>query len=176
VAKILIDAGCPEDGVVAGILHDTVEDTPVSLDEIRHTFGETVARIVEGASEPDKSKPWEERKAHTIEFLKTASEAALLVSCADKIENLEAIREDRERVGEKVWARFRRGRDCRSSSASGRRLRRCSAEAVSRPLLFSDLQQDDGRNDEDDADNLPGPHDLVEKQEGDHGGGDGLQG
>jgi hypothetical protein len=35
----------------------------------------------------------------------------LLVSCADKIENLEAIREDRERVGEEVWARFRRGRD-----------------------------------------------------------------
>ena len=111
VAKILIDAGCPEDDVVAGILHDTVEDTPVSLDEIRHTFGETVARIVEGASEPDKSKPWEKRKAHTIENLKTASEAVLLVSCADKIENLEAIREDRERVGEEVWARFRRGRD-----------------------------------------------------------------
>jgi (p)ppGpp synthase/HD superfamily hydrolase len=111
VAKILIDAGCPEDVVVAGILHDTVEDTPLSLDEIRHTFGEAVARIVEGASEPDKSKPWEERKAHTIEFLKTAPEAVLLVSCADKIENLQAIREDRERVGEEVWARFRRGRD-----------------------------------------------------------------
>ena len=88
VAKILIDAGCPEDVVVAGILHDTVEDTPLSLDEIRHAFGTAVARIVEGASEPDKSKPWEERKAHTIESLKTASEAVLLVSCADKIENL----------------------------------------------------------------------------------------
>jgi (p)ppGpp synthase/HD superfamily hydrolase len=111
VAKILIDAGCPEDVVVAGILHDTVEDTPVSLDEIRHTFGEAVARIVEGATEPDKSKPWEERKAHTIAFLKTAPEAVLLVSCGDKIENLQAIREDRERVGEEVWARFRRGRD-----------------------------------------------------------------
>jgi (p)ppGpp synthase/HD superfamily hydrolase len=111
VAKILIDAGCPEDVVVAGILHDTVEDTPLSLDEIRHTFGEVVARIVEGASEPDKSKPWEARKAHTIEFLRMASEAVLLVSCADKIENLEAIRDDRERVGEEVWIRFRRGRD-----------------------------------------------------------------
>ena len=111
VAKILIDAGCPEDVVVVGILHDTVEDTPVSLDEIRHGFGEAVARIVEGASEPDKSKPWEERKTHTIEFLRTASEAVLLVSCADKIENLQAIREDRERVGEEVWTRFRRGRN-----------------------------------------------------------------
>jgi len=110
-AKILIDAGCPEDVVVAGILHDTVEDTPVSLDEIRHGFGTAVARIVEGASEPDKSKPWEERKAHTIESLKTAPEGVLLVSCADKIENLVAIREDRKRFGEEVWSRFRRGRN-----------------------------------------------------------------
>jgi (p)ppGpp synthase/HD superfamily hydrolase len=111
VSRILIDAGCPEDVVVAGILHDTVEDTPVSLDEIRHRFGGAVARIVAGASEPDKSKPWEERKAHTIESLMTVPEEVLLVSCADKIENLEAIREDRERVGEEVWGRFRRGRD-----------------------------------------------------------------
>jgi len=111
VAKILIDAGCPEDVVVAGILHDTVEDTPVSLDEIRHGFGDAVARIVEGASEPDKSKPWEERKAHTIESLKTAPEGVLLVSCADKIENLDAIREDREQLGEAIWGRFKRGRD-----------------------------------------------------------------
>ena len=111
VAKILIDAGCPEDVVVAGILHDTVEDTPVSLDEIRHRFGGAVARIVEGASEPDKSKPWEERKAHTVEFLMTAPEEVLLVSCADKIENLEAIREDSEQIGEEVWGRFRRGRE-----------------------------------------------------------------
>jgi (p)ppGpp synthase/HD superfamily hydrolase len=111
VAKILIDACCPEDVVVAGILHDTVEDAPVSLDEIRRRFGEAVARIVEGASEPDKSKSWEQRKAHTIRFLETAPEEVLLVSCADKIDNLEAIGEDKGRVGEEVWARFKRDRD-----------------------------------------------------------------
>jgi (p)ppGpp synthase/HD superfamily hydrolase len=111
VAKILIDARCAEAVAVAGILHDTVEDTPASLDDIRRRFGEAVARIVEGASEPDKSKSWEQRKTHTIRFLKTAPEDVLLVSCADKIENLEAIRKDRERVGEEVWARFKRGRD-----------------------------------------------------------------
>jgi len=111
VAKILIDARCADEVAVAAILHDTVEDTPASLDDIRQRFGEIVARIVEGASEPDKSKPWEQRKTHTIRFLKTAPEDVLLVSCADKIENLEAIRTDRERVGEEVWARFKRGRD-----------------------------------------------------------------
>jgi (p)ppGpp synthase/HD superfamily hydrolase len=111
VAKILIDACCPDDVVVAGILHDTVEDTPVSLDEIRRRFGEAVARIVEGASEPEKSKSWEQRKTRTIRFLETAPEDVLFASCADKIDNLEAIREDEGRVGEEVWARFRRGRD-----------------------------------------------------------------
>ncbi len=110
-AKILIETGCPEDVVAAAVLHDTVEDTPASLEDIRRRFGETVARIVEGASEPDKEKPWEQRKEHTIEFLRSAPEAVLLVSCADKIENLEAIREDLGRVGEELWSRFRRGRD-----------------------------------------------------------------
>ena len=109
--KSSLDAHCAEEVAVAGILHDTVEDTPASIDDIRRGFGEIVAGIVEGASEPDKSKSWEQRKTHTIRFLKTAPEEVLLVSCADKIENLEAIRKDGARVGEEVWARFKRGRD-----------------------------------------------------------------
>jgi (p)ppGpp synthase/HD superfamily hydrolase len=111
VAKILIEACCAEEVIVAGILHDTVEDTSVSLGEIHLKFGEAVARIVEGATEPDKSRPWEERKTHIIESLKSATEGVLLVTCADKIENLEAIRGDWGRVGEGVWDRFKRGRD-----------------------------------------------------------------
>ena len=72
VAKILIEYDCAEEIIVAGLLHDTVEDTSVTLEDIRNSFGETVASLVDAASEPDKSDTWENRKKHTIEYLKTA--------------------------------------------------------------------------------------------------------
>ena len=51
------------------------------------------------------------REGHTIRFLKTAPEEVLLVSCADKIENLEAIRKDGGASRGGTLARFKRGRD-----------------------------------------------------------------
>ncbi|MBW2017581.1 MAG: bifunctional (p)ppGpp synthetase/guanosine-3',5'-bis(diphosphate) 3'-pyrophosphohydrolase [Deltaproteobacteria bacterium] len=111
VALLLCRAGCDEEMIAAGILHDTVEDTRVTLDEIRKTFGNRVGDIVEGCSEPEKSRPWEERKAHTIRFLKDAPLDIKIVSCADKLHNLRSIAADRRRVGESVWDRFNRGRE-----------------------------------------------------------------
>ena len=95
--------------VVAGILHDTVEDTSLTLDYIREKFGSGVAQIVQGCSEPDKSLPWEQRKQHTVEFLKTASLEVRAVTCADKLHNLLTIIADYELVGDNVWDRFSRG-------------------------------------------------------------------
>lgn len=108
VAKILIENDCPEEIVVAGILHDTVEDTPVTIEDIRQAFGEKVAQLVQAASEPDKSDTWENRKRHTIESLKTVPMDVLLVSLADKLDNIKAIREDYEKLGESLWPRFNR--------------------------------------------------------------------
>ncbi len=48
VAKILIEHGCSEEIVVAGILHDTVEDTAITLEDIRRSFGERVDHLVQG--------------------------------------------------------------------------------------------------------------------------------
>ncbi len=110
VARILSDAGCSEEMVVAGILHDTVEDTSLTLDYIREKFGSGVAQIVQGCSEPDKSLPWEQRKQHTVEFLKTASLEVRAVTCADKLHNLLTIIADYEIVGDNVWDRFSRGK------------------------------------------------------------------
>ena len=100
VAKILIEYDCAEEIIVAGLLHDTVEDTSVTLEDIRKSFGEKVASLVEAASEPDKSDTWENRKRHTIEYLKTAPMDVLLLSCADKLDNIRSIKEDYERFGE----------------------------------------------------------------------------
>ena len=110
VGIILAKAGCPDEIIVAGILHDTVEDTAVTLDNIREEFGKNIASIVEGCSEPDKSLPWEERKAHTLDFLKTAPLAVRLVACADKLHNIRSIAAGHEKVGDQVWECFRRGR------------------------------------------------------------------
>jgi (p)ppGpp synthase/HD superfamily hydrolase len=108
VARTLIEAGCEEDVVVAGLLHDTVEDTPVTLADIRTQFGEAVAQLVEAASEPDKSDTWENRKRHTIESLEKAPEEVHFLVCADKLDSILTIRNDYERMGESVWKRFNR--------------------------------------------------------------------
>ena len=114
VMKILLDSGCEEEVVTAGILHDSVEDTSVTIEDIEIKFGRRVASIVHGASEPDhlkkledKQASWKERKQHTIDFiLHEATNEQLLVICADKLDNVNAIREDWNSIGDKIWERF----------------------------------------------------------------------
>jgi len=111
VSKILIEAGCSDDVVVAGLLHDTVEDSSTSIDDIRRDFGEEVARLVEGASEPNKSDPWENRKRHTIDLLETAPMDAVYVSLADKLANIRDICADYEKLGDDIFLRFNRPKE-----------------------------------------------------------------
>jgi len=111
VGLLLLDAGCSTEVVVAGILHDVIEDTPVTLAGLRRDFGATVAELVAQCSEPDKSLPWEKRKQHTITFLATAPAPVKLVVAADKLHNLRSIALEQDRLGEAVWQRFNRGRE-----------------------------------------------------------------
>ena len=67
VAEILIEYGADNNVIAAGLLHDVWEDTKYSLEDIKENFGEDITHLVECASEPDKSKSWEERKQHTID-------------------------------------------------------------------------------------------------------------
>jgi (p)ppGpp synthase/HD superfamily hydrolase len=114
VMKILCEIGCDKEVITACILHDVVEDTSVSIEEVERIFGKRVATIVEGVSEPDPIRngpngkgPWKLRKQHTIEFItKEATLEQLLVSCADKVDNTESIRQDFILNGEKLWERF----------------------------------------------------------------------
>ncbi len=105
VGLLLMEAGCTEAVIIAGILHDTVEDTPLTLDFIRDEFGEQVAAIVAGCSE-NKSLRWRARKTERIEALKTASMEVCLVTCADKLHNLRTIISEYEQIGDTVWERF----------------------------------------------------------------------
>ncbi|HPZ09076.1 MAG TPA: HD domain-containing protein [Candidatus Eremiobacteraeota bacterium] len=111
VGKILIDCDCTNEVVVAGFLHDTVEDTPVTIEDIKKAFGEYVAFIVKSVSEPDKSDTWENRKKHTIEISKTAPLEVLLVEIADKLDNIKGLREACITDSMSVWNRFKRGKE-----------------------------------------------------------------
>ncbi len=112
VGMILQGMGCDETIVSAGLLHDTVEDTKVTLDEIRDNFGEDVANIVAAVTEPPKkSTDWESRKLHTIHSLRTAPLAVKLVAAADKYHNLTHTQYNLEIFGPAVWKRFGRGRE-----------------------------------------------------------------
>jgi (p)ppGpp synthase/HD superfamily hydrolase len=121
VMKILCENNCKEEVIVAGILHDVVEDTPVTIDEIETGFGRQVAFLVRGATEIQKLskirkesdvESWKVRKQHTIHFLtEVATCDQLLVSSADKLDNLRAIRDEYNKIGDELWARFNAGKE-----------------------------------------------------------------
>jgi hypothetical protein len=101
-----------EDVVIAGLLHDTVEDAGVTYDELEKKFGLTVVRLVRKASE-DKSLPsWKARKEASIEALLQETEPeALMVIAADKLDNVRSLAETlRARGAKKTWAIFNAGR------------------------------------------------------------------
>lgn len=105
VMQILTSMNCETDVIIAGILHDTLEDTNTTPEEIKNNFGDNVLKIVQTESE-DKSKTWKERKQHTIDCLKIDTRETKLVCLADKLSNLRSIYVDFLNVGNKVWERF----------------------------------------------------------------------
>jgi len=108
MGRILIENGCSDRVVIAGILHDVIEDTDVSIDLIREQFGEDVANLVMWGSEKDKSDTWENRKRHTLASLESAPMDVLLISLVDKLDNIRSMRAGSEREGEEFWVRFNR--------------------------------------------------------------------
>ena len=117
VAAILDRFGCNEDAVVAGFLHDTVEDACATYDEIAAIFWSQVAQLVERASEPDKSLSWDMRKQHTIERAKSEEDGdALDLIAADKLDNIRSLRETIEVRGHRTTAPFDRGERALSST------------------------------------------------------------
>ena len=111
VMQILTAIGCREGVVIAGILHDTLEDTDATPEEIKELFGADVLSIVQGESE-DKSKTWKERKAATIEHLKTSAGVESKIVCfADKLSNIRSMLRDKHEIGSELWKRFNASRE-----------------------------------------------------------------
>src|SRR5262245_21992669 len=93
VAWILDRLGFDEDVAIAGLLHDAVEDTEVTVDEVRVEFGDRVAGIVGHCSEvktdaEGHKRPWIDRKRDHLAALTSAPLEAKAVVLADKFHNL----------------------------------------------------------------------------------------
>jgi (p)ppGpp synthase/HD superfamily hydrolase len=110
VVAILSRHGFREEVITAGALHDAVEDTDATVEQVRALFGDEVAVLVQHVSEQDKSLPWEERKQRYLEHFRTKPWEAQAISLADKIDNFLSIVVCAKDYGE-PWAMFKRGRD-----------------------------------------------------------------
>ena len=97
--------------LAAAALHDVVEDTPFTEEDIRAEFGDKIASLVaaesdtfeEGVSEEDS---WHSRKRAAIERLAKASRDAKIVALGDKLSNMRAIARDYSILGDKLWDIF----------------------------------------------------------------------
>ena len=100
-----------EDVLAAAVLHDTVEDTPVTIADIEREFGSRVAELVNAESEDKRpgqsaADTWKVRKQETIDHLKTSSRDAKLICLGDKLANLRELARDYAALGECLWERF----------------------------------------------------------------------
>lgn len=97
--------------LAAAALHDTVEDTDVTVEQLRAEFGDRIAAlvasesdiVVEGASE---KQSWHARKHAAIDRLARASHDAKIVALGDKLSNMRAIARDYATQGDKLWNLF----------------------------------------------------------------------
>jgi len=97
--------------LAAAALHDTVEDTAVTVEQLRAEFGDRVASLVadesdtftEGVSEQDS---WHSRKQAAIDRLSKASHDAKIVALGDKLSNMRAIARDYSVKGDSLWNIF----------------------------------------------------------------------
>ena len=97
--------------LAAAALHDTVEDTEVTVEQLRAEFGERIASLVasesdemvDGVSEEDS---WHDRKQAAIDRLAAASHDAKIVALGDKLSNMRAIARDYAMKGDELWKIF----------------------------------------------------------------------
>lgn len=97
--------------LAAAALHDTIEDTEVTVEDIRREFGDRVAELVhaesdqftDGISEEDS---WHDRKQAAIDRLAAASREAKIVAMGDKLSNMRAIWRDYQVQGDELWKIF----------------------------------------------------------------------
>lgn len=122
VAFLLAHYVDDEDVIIAGLLHDVLEDTPEYTEAmLLEEFGERVLQIVKEVTEDytqaerlnhllrgGDRDAWRTRKERYLHNLSNDSEAALLVATADKVHNMRNVVDEYAEHGNQVWVQFRR--------------------------------------------------------------------
>lgn len=109
--EIVASMTADQELLAAAALHDTVEDTDVTVEQLRAEFGDRIATlvasesdiVVEGASE---EQSWHARKQAAIDRLARASHDAKMVALGDKLSNMRAIARDYATQGDQLWNLF----------------------------------------------------------------------
>lgn len=97
--------------LAAAALHDTVEDTDISVGQLRAEFGDRVASIVSDESDRpvtglNEEESWRKRKQVAIDHLAAASLDSKTVALGDKLSNMRAIARDYRAQGDNLWSLF----------------------------------------------------------------------
>ncbi|HEX2392975.1 MAG TPA: HD domain-containing protein [Solirubrobacterales bacterium] len=103
VAEMLCAEGFGEEVVAAGLLHDVVEDSELTVEDLRRDFGDRVSGLVGALSDDESIEPYRERKVEHRERVAAAGREALAIYAADKLFNVRSLRgalagEDTEQV------------------------------------------------------------------------------
>lgn len=98
--------------IAAAILHDTIEDTDTTPEDIRREFGDEVLRLIESDSEDKREElppeeTWKMRKEETIDYLRNrADKKEKIIALSDKLSNIRAIYRNYQTIGDALWDRF----------------------------------------------------------------------
>ena len=98
--------------LAAVMLHDTVEDTDTTLDEIRREFGERVAQLVKGETENEypeltREESWKLRKEESLQRLRANDDASVKIMwISDKLSNARSLLRIYEERGDEMWKLF----------------------------------------------------------------------
>ena len=110
-AEIVSTITSDQELLAAAMLHDTVEDTDVTLEQIRDEFGDRIAALV--ASESDTFNDWESeeeswhrRKQEAMDRISASPRDSKIVALGDKLSNMRAIARDYAVMGDDLWNIF----------------------------------------------------------------------
>ena len=111
-AAAIVSTMTTDTEIIAGaVLHDVVEDTDTTMDDIQEMFGDKVAFLVCSETENKRKNlsaqsTWKIRKQETLDHLKTASLDVKMLTLGDKLSNIRSIYHDYNTIGDALWQRF----------------------------------------------------------------------